>query len=502
MSITLAEAATIVSGTVLAARSSDEQLLSSITHDSRQVANGGLFACVRGEIADGHDFAQAAQERGASALLVDHQLDLGLPQIVVPDVRMCMGPLADQIFGCPSDDLVTVGVTGTSGKTTVVHLLESVLTSLGLEAESIGTLTGARTTPEAPVLQAQLADMVSRGVEAVAMEVSSHALVLGRVLGCRFDVAIFTNLGHDHLDFHHTMQAYLDAKASLFGHGYTKISIINRDDEAGRSLIDNWEGDPAKLRTYGMSDAVGYSAGGPQSEFFWHDEKVSLPLAGEHNVLNALAVASAAEALGYQPDQIASALGVVTAPPGRFEVLSVDEPFLVAVDYAHKPEALTASLRAARQVAVSGSKADGSVTEQRVIVVFGCGGDRDREKRPLMGAAAAAAADLVIVTTDNPRSEDPADIIQEIVAAIPDGTRLLIEENRRDAIAIALRSAGPGDLVLIAGKGHETYQEIAGERFDFDDRVVVRELLATFDRTRSATGQTSSVQMGPNGSNN
>lgn len=441
----------------------------AIRHDSRTVHPGDLFACVRGENVDGHSFAGQVLEQGAAGLVVDHVLDLDAPQLVVADVRACLGPIADLVHGHPSQSMTTIGVTGTSGKTTVVYLLESVLSELGLRTASIGTLTGARTTPEAPELQALLADMVQNGIEAVAMEVSSHALALGRVAATSFDVAIFTNLGHDHLDFHGTIEAYRAAKTELFTRRYTKVSVLNRDTEMGRDLARISDTD---VVTYGLADAVDLRQSGAMSEFEWRGCAVELRLAGEHNVANALAVATAVEALGYEPNAIAQALSLAVAPPGRFEVLSTEDEFLVAVDYAHKPEALAASLQAAHQVAGSG----------RVLVVFGCGGDRDREKRPLMGQVAAAGADVVIVTTDNPRTESPQIIIDAIVAAVPGSTELLVEPDRAKAIERALGLARAGDLVLIAGKGHETYQEINGEKLDFDDRVIALEILGGANR--------------------
>ncbi len=462
MAVTIQDAARLIDGEL---HHVDEPLpISSFDHDSRRVRPGGLFACVRGERVDGHRFASQVVQAGASGLVVDHLLDLDVPQLVVPDVRASLGLIADLVHGHPSRALTTIGVTGTSGKTTVVYLLAKVLTDLGLATASIGTLTGARTTPEAPELQALMSDMVRSQIDAVAIEVSSHALALGRVAATRFKVAIFTNLGHDHLDFHRTVDTYRKAKAELFTRSYAEVSILNRDDEMGRELAESTD---TKVLTYGLGDVTNLRLSGPVSEFDWRGCAVQLHLAGEHNVLNALAVASTAEALGYEPAAIAKSLSLVEAPPGRFEVVSSDGGVLVAVDYAHKPEALKASLKAARQVTDGG----------RVLVVFGCGGDRDREKRPRMGRVAAEGADVVIVTTDNPRSEHPADIVDAITAAIPDSVDLVVELDRARAIELSLDLARAGDVVLIAGKGHEAYQEINGERLDFDDRVVALDIL-------------------------
>ncbi len=477
---TIAQVASLVGGTIQPGKQKADgttpagsfaaQELTSFTHDSRQVASGGLFACVRGESFDGHTFASQAIKAGASALLVDHPLtgpvEKGVPQVLVPDVRETLGPLADLIYGRPSDSLITIGVTGTSGKTTIVHLLESVLGSLGVRAESIGTLTGARTTPEAPELQATIAGMVERGVQALAMEVSSHALTMGRVAGTRFDISIFTNLGHDHLDFHHTMEAYLEAKASLFDTSLSKVSVLNRDDPAGQQISQTTNTD---VLSYGLTDAEDLKIDGASSTFVWRGYPVRLNLAGEYNVLNALAVAAAVEALGHDQRQVAQALSVADAPAGRFEIISSERPFHVAVDYAHKPEALGAALRAAQQIAGT----------NRVIVVFGCGGDRDREKRPLMGKVAGENADIVVVTSDNPRSESPDQIIDEILHGLSSesASNTVVEPDRFAAISAAIDLARDGDFVLIAGKGHETYQEIDGERRDFDDRLIALELL-------------------------
>ncbi len=476
MAVTIEQVASLTGGTIRPGKQETSEAnpvnveLTSFTHDSRQVASGGLFACVTGESFDGHAFARQAIEAGAAALLVDHQLagpvEQGVPQILVPDVRTTLGPLADLIYGRPSDSLISIGVTGTSGKTTIVHLLESVLSSLGVLTESIGTLTGARTTPEAPELQATIADMVKRGVQALAMEVSSHALTMGRVAGTRFDISIFTNLGHDHLDFHLTMEAYLEAKATLFDTALTKVSVLNRDDEAGQQIARTTN---TRVLTYGLADAEDLKIDGPTSTFVWRGHPVRLNLAGEYNVMNALAVATAVEALGHDQQQIAQALSAVNAPAGRFEVIASERSFHLAVDYAHKPEALGAALRAARQIAGT----------NRVIVVFGCGGDRDRGKRPLMGKIAGENADVVVVTSDNPRSESPDQIIKEIVGGLQTstGVTLVVESDRLQAISAAIDLANDGDFVLIAGKGHETYQEINGERRDFDDRLIALELL-------------------------
>ncbi len=445
--------------------------ISGATHDSRQVQPGWLFACVPGASSDGHDFADAALSAGASVVLVDHPLEVAGPQLVVPDVRSAMAAAAVAIHHDPSSNLNVLGVTGTAGKTTVTQLLETVLTHCGVRTESIGTLSGARTTPESTELQGTLAAMVDRNVEAVAMEVSSHALDLHRVDGTHFAAAAFTNLGHDHLDFHGDLESYRQAKAKLFTSAFTPVSVINLDDEAGRLIADESD---TEVIGYRLADAEGLATDGVTSRFHWRGHEIILRLAGTHNVLNALAVANLAEVIGQDDADIADGLCRADAPRGRFEFVNIGQPFHVVVDYAHKPEALAAVLGAARQVAGS----------NRVIVVFGAGGDRDRDKRPMMGAAACAGADVVVVTSDNPRGEDPQDIVAEIMAGmtIPDsqgGPASIVETvlDRRAAIGHALEQAKPGDVVLIAGKGHETYQEANGRREPFDDREVAVEVL-------------------------
>ncbi len=446
--------------------------LTSVTHDSRSISPGGLFACVTGATFDGHDFGSEAISAGASALLVERELDVDAPQIVVPDVRAALGPAACAVLGDPSRDLSVIGVTGTSGKTSVTLMLETVLGHCAMGTEVIGTLSGARTTPEAPELQAAFADAKAKGRRAVAIEVSSHALSMHRVDGTRFAATVFTNLGHDHLDFHGNLEDYFEAKALLFTEDFTSLAIINADDSSGARIIDRLGDSAITVVPYGLNDVADLSVDGAVTRFVWRGHEVVLRLAGSHNVLNALAVANVAEQLGHDPADIADGLCRLEAPRGRFEFVNVGQPFHVAVDYAHKPDALVAVLDAARQVA----------GEHRVLVVVGCGGDRDREKRPMMGAAAAAGADLAFITSDNPRSEAPEAIIAEIVAGIPEAdlaSTVIVEVDRRDAIHAALNAADAGDVVLIAGKGHEVVQVIGDETIPFDDREVAVEALVS-----------------------
>ena len=423
-----------------------------------------------GEVHDGHDFARAAVEGGASALLVQRELDVEVPQLVVPDVRVSMGPAAAAIWHNPGDDLTVIGVTGTNGKTTVVSILGHVLREAGRTVEVIGTLTGARTTPEATELQARLAELRDAGVTHVAMEVSSHALELHRVDAVYFDVCVFTNLGEDHLDFHGTVERYFAAKAALFEPIRCATAVLNVDDVRGRLLRDAAEVPVIEYSVDSLSDLV---LGPLGSTFTWHGQRVELSLPGRHNAANALAAAEAASALGVEPGEIATALGAIPPIPGRFELLASDRGPTVVVDFAHTPDALAASLVAASEL----RGPEGSLT-----VVFGCGGDRDPVKRPHMGRVATEGSTRAIVTSDNPRSEDPLRIIDAIRTGCV--REPLMEPDRRAAITLAVMDAGQSDVVLIAGKGHETGQAFADHVDPFDDRLVAAEALAQWEADR------------------
>jgi UDP-N-acetylmuramoyl-L-alanyl-D-glutamate--2,6-diaminopimelate ligase len=439
-----------------------------VTHDSAQVQPGWVFACVVGERRDGHDFAAEAVRSGAPALLVERALPLEVTQIVVRDVRRTMGVLAAIVHGQPATRLRTIGITGTNGKTTTSHLVAAILRASGIETRLQGTLSGARTTPEATDLQRLLAGFVDEGVEAVVMEVSSHALALHRVSGMQFDVATFTNLGRDHLDLHGSMEAYFRAKASLFEPEQSVAGVSNIDDPYGRLLFD---AAPIPMTGFGLADAADPVVGVDRLEFDWRERHVTVPLGGHFNVMNALAALTTATSFGVDPDLAVAGIGTTPPVPGRFELVTDRDihPFSVVVDYAHTPDGLTEVLAAARSLRSGG----------RVISVFGCGGDRDPEKRPLMGAAASAGSDLVIVTSDNPRHEDPMAIIDAAVSGVDQRYRdaLWIEPDRRRAIEIAIREARPGDVVVIAGKGHESTQTIGDIANPFDDRLVAREAL-------------------------
>src|SRR5689334_136393 len=453
--------------------------VSALAYSSSSVTQGTLFFCVRGFTSDGHDFAADAVERGAVALVCERPLGLGVPEVIVPDARAAMPELAARFYGEPTRELRVVGVTGTNGKTTTAFLVRALLEAAGIQTGLLGTVKSVvggveepveRTTPEAIDLQATFRRMLDAGDRACAMEVSSHALELGRAEGIHFACRIFTNLTQDHLDFHETMEAYFAAKARLF-EGGDGARVVNVDDEYGRRLAGG-------SITYGIEGEADYRARNisfdPAGSSFVVDTpdgplELETRLPGLFNVQNVLAAVAAARSLGVEPETIRAALASADRVPGRFEPVDEGQDFTVLVDYAHTPEALDNVLRAAREI-----------TRGRLHVVFGAGGDRDRTKRPLMGGVAARLADRVIVTSDNPRSEDPEAIVDEVMAGAPDAER---EVDRRLAIARAVESAAAGDVVVIAGKGHEQGQEFEGGRKEpFDDVTVAREAL------RSALG--------------
>ncbi len=462
MSATIEELARRVSGRLvgpLADRAGSTTIVDA-THDSRQVELDWLYCCVPGLVVDGHDFAAQAAADGATALLVDRALPIDVAQIQVDDVRAAIGGAAAEIHDDPSRELTVVGVTGTNGKSSIVQLLADIWNQVGTPAEIVGTLVGARTTPEGTDLQRLFRTAANRGVKAAAIEVSSHALSLHRVSATRFQAAVFTNLGRDHLDFHGTVEAYFEAKAQLFTPELADHGVVNGDDPYGRRLLESGS---IPLTEYRLDQAEDLVFDGAISRFRWRGHQIVLQLAGAHNVLNALAAATTAEVLGIELADIADALCATSPVRGRFEAVDAGQPFHIAVDYAHTPDALTAALAAARQVA----------GERRVLVVFGCGGDRDVQKRAEMGRVAEQGADVVVVTSDNPRSEDPNVIIANIVEGMADPGAVTVEADRQAAITAAVETAEAGDIVLIAGKGHETYQVIGDQILDFDDRRAV-----------------------------
>jgi UDP-N-acetylmuramoyl-L-alanyl-D-glutamate--2,6-diaminopimelate ligase len=444
-----------------------------ITHDSSKVSNGVLFCCIVGENVDGHNFAKVAAANGAAAILVERRVEVDITQVVVSDVRSTMGYLAAELFNRPSEKLNVIGITGTNGKTTTAHLLASILRQHGWPTSVLGTLTGTRTTPESTDLQRFLAEELNRGSKAVVMEVSSHALALGRVEGTLFKAAVFTNLGQDHLDFHKSIEDYFVAKARLFTRQFTNLCVINRDDVHGSLLLDVISKDKeVRCESFGMSDAKDIHADASKISFHWQGQKIDSLMGGYFNVMNALAAATAAAKLGVTVSDIAKGLAAASAVPGRFESVSEGQLFSVVVDYAHTPEAL-------QNVLLAGRKIVGK--DAQVILVFGCGGGRDQLKRPKMGDIASQFADLVYVTSDNPRHEDARTIAHEVLQGVSSVSsvmsRVTIELDRRLAIGAAFGSAKPGDIVIIAGKGHEATQTIGADETPFSDVQVSRELL-------------------------
>ena len=448
-----------------------------VAYASGEVTVGSLFFCFKGQNADGHEFAAEAVERGARALMVERWLPLGVAQVRVPSVREAMGPVSAEAFGRPGDAMTVVGVTGTNGKTTTTYLLESVFAAAGMTPGLVGTtgvriageaLPAVRTTPEAPDLHRLLRRMLDAGVRAVAMEASSHGLHQHRIGGLRCACAVFTNLSQDHLDYHGTIEEYFLAKARLFTLEMTDRAALNWDSPEGRRLMR--EDIPAV--TFGLQKGADVRATKVRLEargiaFAVDGLHLESPLRGAFNVQNCLAALAASRSLGLPDAVVRDGLRAVHGVPGRFEPIDEGQPYAVLVDYAHTPDGLENVLVAA-----------GELAQGRLIVVFGCGGDRDRGKRPLMGQAATTLADLTIVTSDNPRSEDPLVIVAEIEPGAREGGGAYeVEPERRAAIRRALEAASPGDVVVIAGKGHETGQQFADRTVPFDDRLVAAEEL-------------------------
>jgi UDP-N-acetylmuramoyl-L-alanyl-D-glutamate--2,6-diaminopimelate ligase len=461
-------------------------VVTEAAYDSRQVPAGSLFFCVPGATLDGHEFAGDALRSGAVALVVERWLPEPVPQVRVPSVREAMGPMSAEIFGRPAQNLITVGITGTNGKTTCSYLLGSVFEAAGIRKGVIGT-TGAlidkrevplaRTSPEAPDLHRLLARMREAGVRAAAIEVSSHALHQDRAGGLIFDVAMFTNLSREHLDYHGSMREYFEAKSRLFAPAHARAAVINADDPYGRRLLESPSIPSVSFGLETDAEVRGAEAHADDRglSFRVGDLRVQSPLRGQFNVSNCLGVLAVARELGIADEASVAGIAALAEVPGRFEVIEEGQEFLLVVDYAHTPDSILSVLTAAR-----------ALSSGRVIVVLGCGGDRDRDKRPEMGYAASIAAELTVLTSDNPRSEDPMAIIGEIETGVVRGDgEYVIEPDRRAAIALAVRRAGRGDVVVVAGKGHEAYQEVGGLALPFDDREVAREALR---ERRSVTG--------------
>ncbi|MHB1834963.1 MAG: UDP-N-acetylmuramoyl-L-alanyl-D-glutamate--2,6-diaminopimelate ligase [Solirubrobacteraceae bacterium] len=456
-----------------------EAEITGLAYDNRAVEPGALFFCVRGYARDGHEFAPDAVSRGAAALVVERPLGLGVPEVIVPSVREAMAPAAAAFYGDPTAELATVGVTGTNGKTTSAFLIRGLLEAGGRRTGLLGTVKSviggvehevARTTPEAIDLQRTFRRMLELGDRACAMEVSSHALALHRADAIHFAAALFTNLTQDHLDFHPTMEDYYLAKRRLLVDAEPAVRIVNVDDPYGARLA----AELPQSTTFAIRAEADYRAvevstglGGSHFRVLAPDGEFELrsPLRGEFNVSNVLGALATARALGVPTAACVTAIASAGQVPGRFETIDEGQPFAVIVDYAHTPDSLENVLRAAREL-----------TDGRLHVVFGCGGDRDRGKRPLMGEIAPRLADRAIVTSDNPRSEDPEAIIAEVLAGA--GREVEHDADRRAAIATALEGAQAGDVVVIAGKGHEQGQEFdGGRKLPFDDVTVAREIL-------------------------
>lgn len=461
------------------------QRISSLEMDSRLVTEGALFFCIRGFTVDGHDFAHEAEKRGAVAFLTEEELPVEGTQIIVRDSRRVMAQLSARFYDYPGDRMTMIGVTGTNGKTSVTHFIQDLLKRSGMAAGMIGTmyteLNGVQsetvnTTPESFTLQKSLWEMNNAGAEAVTMEVSSHALHMGRVHGTAFDVAVFTNLSQDHLDYHQTMDHYAQAKSLLFsqlGSGGEKDTgkraVINADDSYADVMI---KASAVPVITYGIhvpadiqAEGIEVSPGGVAFTIRLNEMTypVQLKLAGTFSVYNALAAFAAVYAAGVDPQIAARFLSELPQVQGRFERVETDAPFHIIVDYAHTPDSLENVIRTAR-----------AATDHPVTVVFGCGGDRDRKKRPLMGQLAEDLADRVILTSDNPRSEDPEAIIQEILSGMKKDNHT-VKTDRQEAIRHAIMNATEGEVIIIAGKGHETYQITGDVTVDFDDRKVSSE---------------------------
>ncbi|WP_028549280.1 UDP-N-acetylmuramoyl-L-alanyl-D-glutamate--2,6-diaminopimelate ligase [Paenibacillus sp. UNC451MF] len=471
-----------------------ETVFTGIQTDSRKVQPGDLFLCISGLVTDGHHYAAKAVEMGAAALVVEHDVDVDIPKLVVKDSRYAMAVIANHFYNYPSREMKVIGVTGTNGKTTSTFLIDAILSDQGLRTGLMGTIRmkiGStvtdmeRTTLEAVDLQKNLRLMADAGTDYCIMEVSSHALDLGRVKGCRFRTGIFTNLTQDHLDYHETMEEYKAAKGLLFsrlGNEFSRdpdehqFTVLNVDDAASGYYAKQTS---SQVITYGIDHDADVSA--QQIEItskgtkfrcatFCGTVDIQMKLVGKFNVYNALAAITAALLEGISLEAVKKSLEAIDAVDGRMEVVNAGQPFLVLVDYAHTPDGLENALSTIKQFA-----------KGRIYCVFGCGGDRDRTKRPLMGKVTASYSDYMYVTSDNPRSEDPERILQDIVPGIEQAglqtDRYELVVDRREAIQKAVAQATPDDVVLIAGKGHETYQEIMGVRHDFDDREVAKEAI-------------------------
>jgi len=457
--------------------------ISELCVDSKRATPGALFFCTPGLHMDAHDFAPQAVEKGASALVVERFLPLDVPQVKVEDVRVAVSYVASEYFGNPSEKLMMLGITGTKGKTTTSFLVKAIMEAAGVKTGLIGTvcsmigdetIPNRLTTPDPIETQTLLRRMVDAGMECVIMEVSAHALDMHRLAGVKFKVAAFSNFSQDHLDYFADLDAYFAAKMRLLAPDVCEDIVYNVDDERVSAGVRALGRQAMRIGIRESSDVyandIEIGERGCSFLMTWHKRfrtTISLHLAGIFNVYNALMAAGICICAGAGPESIRQGLESVYNVPGRIELLDTGTPYRVILDYAHSPDSLENILKAVRQT-----------TKGRMIALFGCGGDRDRGKRPVMGEIAGELADYCILTSDNPRNEDPMAILDAIEAGIkPTGCEYVVIENRREAIRYALKFAGAGDVVVLAGKGHETYQEIRGEKHPFDEKVVVRELL-------------------------
>ena len=457
--------------------------ITELCADSRKVKPGALFFCIPGLRVDGHAFAAAAREAGAAALVVEHRLDMDIPQLIVRDVREALSLVAACFYGYPAREMKLIGITGTKGKTTTSYLVKSILERAGYKTGLIGTVGSmigetqiptALTTPDPIDFQSLLRQMADAGVDYVVMEVSAHSLALRKLAGVYFEAAAFTNLTQDHFDFFGNFDNYLAAKMKLFEPDQCARAVYNADDErvagAMRQVKIPAEGYAIRVPAQIYAKDIDVNERGCVFQLNFHKRyrlDVTLHLSGIFNVYNSLTAAALCDAVGVGAEAIREGLEGVKSVPGRIELLDTDTSYRVILDYAHSPDALENILKTIRQTA-----------RARVIALFGCGGDRDREKRPIMGEIGGRMADFCVLTSDNPRSEDPFAILREIETGIrPTGGAYAVIENRREAIRYAMNMAEPGDVIVLAGKGHETYQEIKGVKYPFDEKVVVRELL-------------------------
>ncbi|MFV2046486.1 UDP-N-acetylmuramoyl-L-alanyl-D-glutamate--2,6-diaminopimelate ligase [Metabacillus litoralis] len=465
--------------------------ISSLEMDSREVKPGSLFICIKGYTVDGHDFAQKAVEQGAVAIVAERNLDLDVPVIVVKDTKRSMAVLADIFYGQPTHSMHLIGVTGTNGKTTTTHIIEKIFNEANKQTGLIGTMyikignqqkEVKNTTPESLTLQKTFAEMKEQNVSDAIMEVSSHALHLGRIHGCDFNVAVFTNLTQDHLDYHKTMEAYKYAKGLLFAqlgnkfdHNDLKIAVLNEDEEASE---DFKRMTAAKILTYGIdrpadikANNIKITSKGTMFQLVTPvgTRNVTIQMVGKFSVYNVLAAVSASLASSVDLDTIVTAIESMEGVRGRFELVDGGQDYTVIVDYAHTPDSLENVLKTVKQFA-----------EGRIFCIVGCGGDRDKTKRPLMAKIAVTYSDEPVFTSDNPRSEDPQVILQEMEEGVA-GNQYTSIISREEAITYAVKKARKGDVILIAGKGHETYQIIGNEVFDFDDKEIALNAINTLN---------------------